>query len=146
MNNYLNEEKITGNCCGRPFPTATPGCSYVDSCLSEYPYTMKACIKNKQPDCTAKAVIPAITVENVDGITSLANCFVHVNTINTTFYIDDKHRPMIVWAGPAEITDYDIEHNPLGFRSQFVMGYISGVYTEVFFDKLGIGHIIGTEA
>ena len=50
----------------------------------------------------AKAVIPSITVDSVDGITNLANCFVHVTSINTTFYIDDKHRPMIIWAGPVE--------------------------------------------
>lgn len=51
----------------------------------------------------AKAVIPAVTVETVDGITNLANCFVHVTGINTTFYIDDKHRPMMVWAGDVEV-------------------------------------------
>lgn len=64
---------------------------------------MPACIRNKQPDCLAKAVIPSITVETTDGITNLANCFVHVTGINTTFYIDDKHRPMIIWAGPVEV-------------------------------------------
>lgn len=63
---------------------------------------MKACIRKKQPDCLASAVIPAITVETADGITNLANCFVHVTSINTTFYIDDKHRPMMVWAGDIE--------------------------------------------
>lgn len=64
---------------------------------------MPACIRNKQPDCLAKAVIPATTVETTDGITNLANCFVHVTSINTTFYIDDKHRPMMVWAGNVEV-------------------------------------------
>jgi hypothetical protein len=71
--------------------------------LNEYKYTIPACIRNKQPDCTAQAVIPSITVETTDGLTNLANCFAHVTSINTTFYIDDKHRPMIIWAGPVEV-------------------------------------------
>lgn len=64
---------------------------------------MEACIRNQQPDCKAKAVIPSVTVETTDGLTNLANCFVHVTSINTTFYIDDKHRPMITWAGNVEV-------------------------------------------
>ena len=71
--------------------------------MNEYKYTMPACIRNKQPDCTAKAVIPSITVETVDGLTNLANCFVHVTSTNTTYYVDDKHRPMMVWAGNVEV-------------------------------------------
>lgn len=80
-----------------------PKCNYNNCCLNEYKYTMPACIRNKQPDCTANAVIPAITVETADGITNLANCFVHVTSTNTTYYIDDKHRPMITWAGLLEV-------------------------------------------
>ena len=109
---------------------------------------MSACIRNKQPDCLAKAVIPSITVETVDGLTNLANCFVHVTGINTTFYIDDKHRPMIIWAGPVEIDAYDIETNELGLRSQTCYTTMSGAVglVEVYFDKRGAGHIMGTEA
>ena len=101
----MNENYNAPNsaCCGRPFPKAAPKCNYNSCCLNEYHYTMPACIRNKQPDCLAKAVIPSITVETTDGITNLANCFVHVTGINTTFYIDDKHRPMITWAGDVEV-------------------------------------------
>lgn len=120
-------------------------CKYEDSCLSEYRCPMPACIKNKQPDCLAKAVIPSITVDSVAGITNLANCFVHVTEINTTFYIDDKHRPMIVWAGPVEIEVYDIETNPNRLRSQTLYTTIEDKFTEVYFDKQGVGHIIGQE-
>lgn len=101
----MNENYNTPNsgCCGRHFPTAPENkCKYNDCCMNEYAYKQKACIRNKQPDCEAQAVIPSITVETVDGITNLANCFVHVTGINTTFYIDDKHRPMMIWAGPVE--------------------------------------------
>lgn len=104
----MEKDKIMNNCCGRPMHyDKTPKCKYNDCCLNEYNYTMPACIRNKQPDCTAKAVIPSITVETVDGLTNLANCFVHVTSINTTFYIDDKHRPMIVWAGDVEVDSPD---------------------------------------
>lgn len=71
--------------------------------MNEYAYKQKACIRNKQPDCKSQAVIPSITVETADGINNLANCFVHVSNINTTFYIDEKHRPLIVWAGDVEV-------------------------------------------
>lgn len=102
----MNENYNTPNsgCCGRPFVYSTkPKCSYNNCCMNEYKYTMPACIRNKNPDCTAQAVIPSITVETVDGLTNLANCFVHVTSTNTTYYVDDKHRPMMVWAGNVEV-------------------------------------------
>lgn len=146
MNDTNNSNNTCGT-CGRPFPQTTNSkCNYNNCCLSEYKYTMPACIKKKEPDCMAKAVIPAITVDSVDGITNLANCFVHVTSINTTYYIDDKHRPMLVWAGPIEIDAYDIEANELGLRSQTLYTKINDVFTEVYFDRSGTAHIIGQEA
>lgn len=93
-----------------------------------------------------KAVIPAITVDSEDGITNFADCFVHATNTNTTFYVDDKHRVIIVWAGPVEVATYDIETNPLGLRAQTCYTTVNDVFTEVYFDKQGVGHIIGTEA
>ena len=148
MNNYTNEKEIRGGCCGRPMHYNTePKCNYNNCCFNEYRYKIPACIRNKQPDCTAQAVIPSITVETTDGITNLANCFVHVTSINTTFYIDDKHRPMIIWAGPVEINAYDIEANELGLRSQTCYTTLPGVVglVEVYFDRLGAGHVMGME-
>lgn len=138
-----NEDKC--KTCGRPW-RKLPKCNYCDSCLNEYPYAMPACIRNKKMDCQAKAVIPAITTETVDNITDLANCFVHVININTTFYVDDKHRPMITWAGPVELDEYDVVANPLRLRSQTLYTYVEGAFTEVYFDKTGTGHLIETEA
>ena len=105
-NKGMNDKYNTPNssCCGRPMYYAPkPKCDYNNCCFNEYNHKMLACIKKKQPDCMAKAVIPSITVDTVDGLTNLANCFVHVSSINTTFYVDDKHRPMIIWAGPVEV-------------------------------------------
>lgn len=112
-----------------------------NSCSCKQP----ACIRNREPGCPI-AVIPAVTVDTVDGITELADCFVHVTSNNTTYYVDDKHRIMIVWAGPVEVSEYDTETNPLNLRSQFCLTTISGVFTEIYFDKQGVAHIIGTEA
>ena len=81
------------------------------------------------------AVIPAITVDDVSGIKNIADCFVHVSNINTTFYIDDKHRMMITWAGPVEVEDYDVKENPLRLRSQTVYDYFNN--RMVYYDKVG---------
>ncbi len=94
----------------------------------------------------AKAVIPAITVENIEGLVGLANTFVHVTDNNTTYYIDDKHRPMLVWTGPIELESYDITTNELNLRKQTLYTRIAGVYSEVYFDALGRAHVMGTEA
>lgn len=121
--------------CGRAFPKAQPKCNYCDACLTEYPCVMPACIRKNADPCKAKAVIPAVTTETVDGITNLANCFVHVTNINTTFYIDDKHRPMITWAGPLEVDNYDYATNPLGLRSQTVYDFTNN--RAIVFNKRG---------
>ena len=143
------EEKYNtpnSNCCGRPMEYAKePQCNYTDACMQEYCCPELASIKETEPGCRNKAVIPSVTVDSVEGITNLANCFVHVNDINTTFYIDDKHRVMITWAGPVEIKEYNLNNNELGLRSQFCFTTVDGAYTEVYFDKQGKAHIIGTE-
>lgn len=141
------EERTSMTCgnCGRSFATLEPKCNYCNSCLTEYPCTARACIRKDADPCKAKAVIPAITVDTVDGLTNLANCFVHVTSINTTFYVDDKHRPMIVWAGPVEKADYNIVTNELNLRSQFCLTNIDDAEVMVYFDKQGVPHVIGQE-
>lgn len=126
----MNENYNTPNsgCCGRPFVyNTTPKCKYNDCCMNEYAYKQKACIRNKQPDCEAQAVIPSITVETVDGLTNLANSFVHATSNNTTYYIDDKHRPMITWAGLVSVSDYDFDANPLNLRNQIAYDEVEGL-------------------
>lgn len=86
------------------------------------------------------AVIPAITVEDVSGIKNIADCFVHVSNINTTFYIDDKHRMMITWAGPVEVNDYDYENNPLNLRSQTVYDFSNN--RAIYYNKIGEYRVI----
>lgn len=87
---------------------AKPTCGQNHCCFNEYDYKMNACIRKKKPDCDAQAVIPAITLETAFGLTSYTNCFVHVLSNNTTYYVDDKGTPMITWAGPVDYVS-DIE-------------------------------------
>ena len=158
----MKEEKYSpySQCCGRPMHYAPkPKCNYNNCCFNEYHHTMEACIRNQQPDCKAKAVIPSVTVETTDGLTNLANCFVHVTSINTTFYIDDKHRPMIIWSGNVEvelpsdvITNEEFQEFVRSFnlRSQFL--YVRGFSQELnknminafYFDKNSTIYWVGS--
>lgn len=152
----MKEEKYSpySQCCGRPMRYAPENkCHYTNGCcLDEYPHKMPGCIRNRQPDCMAKAVIPAVTVDNVDNIYNLADCFVHVASNNTTYYIDDKHRIMIVWAGPVETeipADVDSDEKLIAFvktfdlRSQFLYAKYHGTELDTdgiiafYFDKTG---------
>lgn len=98
----------------------------MNNIYSEYGPQVPACLKPEQPKCPFTAVIPAITVEDKTGLKNLSACLVHVANINTTFYIDDKHRMMITWAGPVEVNGYDFIANPLGLRSQMAIDYEEG--------------------
>lgn len=82
-----------GQCCGK-----TKGCQ-----CKEYCGKVCGAIRPGEPHCPYQAVIPSLTVESVSNLKDLADCFVHVSNINTTFYIDDKHRITTIWAGPVEV-------------------------------------------
>lgn len=130
------------NKCGRPMVYAKENkCNYCDSCMSEYCGCKLGRIKEIEPTCDSTAVIPSITVQSVEGITNLANCLVHVEDINTTFYVDDKHRIMITWAGPVDIPGYDMETNPNKYKDQIVTDVENE--TAVIYDKHGKGYLFG---
>ena len=144
--------------CGRRFPKAKPCSCSCKFGLGEYRHNVKGCIRNKNPECPYNAVIASVTVETTDGLNNLADCFVHVTSINTTFYIDDKHRIMTIWAGPVE-TDLpsDIGSQEefvafvksFGLRSQFLYIKLLNsdtnqyVYDAFFFDKTGTPYFYG---
>lgn len=140
-----------GECCNKP---KCGGCQ-----CREYGCKHNACIRQKNPECPYTAVIPAVTVEHTSNLKDLADCFVHVSDTNTTFYIDDKHRMMVTWAGPVEFdadpnwTEQDWEEhiigNAEGLRSQFAYykQFSSDnneyVITAFYYDKTGTPYFAG---
>ena len=91
--------------------------------FEEYDCPRMGCIRPREPKCPFVAVIPSVVVEDTSGLKNLNDCFVHVTSINTTYYIDDKHRITITWAGPVEANDYDFEANPSKLRGQVVYDF-----------------------
>lgn len=91
--------------------------------FSEYGNNVPGAFRPGAPKCPFIAAIPTLTVENINGLKGLADCLVHVANINTTYYIDDKHRMVITWAGPVEADGYDYADNPLKLRSQEVWDF-----------------------
>ncbi len=73
-----------------------------------------------KPQCPVTATIPLVEVATPENIKKLSNCFVYVQSTNTTYYIDNQHRFIQTWAGPVFAEDYDYEENPLNLRGQFV--------------------------
>ncbi len=112
--------------------------------FDEYGEKMPACLREAKPKCPPVAVIPSITVEDKTGMKALSDCFVHVSNVNTTFYIDDKHRITTIWTGPIEYANYDIEKNELGLRSQTVVDTASNQVT--YFDEKGAPIIVGGQS
>ena len=93
--------------------------SFFGGCGCPVPATMQ----RTAPKCPYEPIFPSVVIETKDGINRLAACFVHVIDINTTFYIDDKHRISTIWAGPVEVNDYDFDANELGLRSQNIYDF-----------------------
>lgn len=81
------------------------------------------------------ATIPIVSVETTDGLKTLANCFVHIEENNTTYYIDNRHRVLLMWAGPVESDNYDYATNPLNLRSQTVYDFEND--RVIYYDKYG---------
>lgn len=119
-----------GQCCGKP-----RGCQ-----CQEYGPKVCGAIRPGEPKCPYQATIPSLTVESVSNLKDLADCFVYVSDINTTFYIDDKHRPVITWAGPVEVDGYDYANNPLGLRSQMLYDFQNN--RAVYYNKSGAYRLI----
>lgn len=115
-------------------------------CSCEYPHKVPAGIREVMPTCKDKAVIPILTIESVESMRGLTDCFVHVNANNTTYYIDDKGRIAIIWAGPVEAPGYNYQDNPLNLRSQSVYDFANNI--EIYYNATGAYRIktLSTEA
>lgn len=83
------------------------------------------------PDCPVLAEIPVRNVDNPINLKGLRNCFVHVNSTNQTYYIDDQYHRILTWAGPVFYNDYDFRANPLKIVGSTVYDFqnkVAGVY------------------
>lgn len=98
--------------------------------FDEYGSCVRGVVRHVAPSCKGTAVIPSVTVEKVEGLVGLADCFVHVASINTTYYIDNKGQKIIMGNGPVEIDNYDYKNNPRNLRSQTVYDFANsrGIY------------------
>lgn len=103
--------------------------------FKEYGPCVPGAIRNIAPSCKDKAVIPSVTVEKATGLRGLSDCFAHVIETNTTYYIDDKGRMMITWAGPVEVDGYDYQENPRGLRSQVMYDFANN--RAVYYNAIG---------
>lgn len=138
----MNDETYTPcTKCGRPMAYCKGQCCGKAKGCHCQEYCGKVCgaIRPGEPKCPPQAVIPSLTVESVSNLKDLADCFVHVSDINTTFYIDDKHRIMTTWAGLVSVEDYDFEANPLNLRGQ--IAYDAKNNTAAIYDKQGANFI-----
>lgn len=143
----MDKKEFYDNCqkCGRPWPKTSPNpcpCACPTG-TAEYGKKVAGCIRNKNPECPYNAVIPSVTVETIDGLRNLRDAFVHVSNINTTFYIDDKGRMMITWAGPVEVDEYDYRANPLNLRAQMLYTTEGSANLVIYYDKEGNYQILG---
>lgn len=89
-------------------------CKCNDACM---PAHVK---KGAWPQCPVKAVIPLVEVATEENLKELSNCFVYVQSTNTTYYIDNQSRFIMTYKGMVFRDGYDYETNPLGLRGQIV--------------------------
>lgn len=70
--------------------------------------------------CCPPEAATVVTVQTVDGIKGLSNCFVRVLANNTVYYVDSKHHITQISSNIVEVEQYDVENNPSNFRGQIV--------------------------
>lgn len=74
-------------------------------------------MKDKKPICPPE--IPAVvSVPSIENMKSLANVFVHVMDINSTYFVSSCHEIAPLMQGDVYIRDYDYQNNPLHLRNQ----------------------------
>lgn len=108
--------------CGRTFSNvpAPKKCTCGCKIIKRYKCTIPACLRKNAPTCPMTAVIPTKTVEHLSSMRGICNAFVHVTDINTTFYLDERSNPIVIWAGPVTVDNYDLDENPLRLRNQLL--------------------------
>lgn len=81
------------------------------------------CYKSNQ----CSPAISVVVCQTTEGIKGLANCFVFVQNINSTFYISPCHEITVIYSGPVFVDDYDAAENPLNLRGQKCYDYANNL-------------------
>lgn len=113
--------------------------------LNNSEYGEKRCGVLREQDTAkcAKAVIPVLAVEHIADLRGLSACFVHVIDTNSTYYIDDKYRLVLTWAGTVEADDYNFATNPRRLRNQWVVDFANN--KAAFYNSAGEYRLITME-
>ena len=90
---------------------------------SEYGRKICGILKNDATLKCPQAIIPVYSVEHIADMRGLSACFVHVEDNNSDYYIDDKYRMILTYAGPVEENNYDFAANPRKLRSQWAIDF-----------------------
>lgn len=81
---------------------------------------------NNIPNCS-NPVPGSVSVQTVDGLKSLANCYAYVSSINSTFFVDSCRHITIIYSGPVYINNYDPTQNPLDLRDKVCYDFANNV-------------------
>lgn len=92
---------------------------------------------NTNPCSCGPAVV---TTQTIEGIKGLANCFVHVLSNNTTYYVSSCHEITVIFSGPVFVDDYDYATNPLNIRAQEVYDFANN--RMIVFNELGQARLV----
>lgn len=87
--------------------------------------------------CCPPETATVVTVQTVDGIKGLSNCFVHVLANNTVYYVDRKHHITQISSNIVEVEQYDVDSNPSNFRGQ--IAYDTSTQDLIYFTYGGKG-------
>lgn len=85
----------------------------------------------------------AITVQDACVVKNMANCYVHVQPTNTTYYVDSRHQITILFSGPVFVDGYNYAANPLGLRGQTCYDYTNN--RAIIYNNQGEYRIINLE-
>lgn len=81
-------------------------------------------IMNSHSCCPPEPAL-VVTVQTVDGIKGLNNCFVFVQSTNSVYYVDRSHKVTLISAQPVDVREYDTHANPLNLRNQFAFDLVT---------------------
>lgn len=93
-------------------------------------------------DCP-KPPIKVISTPTIAGLKQHSNAFVSVVETGETFFVDNAHKPTLIYAAPLFVDNYDYENNPRGLRAQVVYDFANNL--EVIYNARGKYRLVKLE-